>query len=204
MANACDNRFSILHRLRKEAETFEEQPHRFNSLRLKLTASAVAGFDETGIRIKAQRLWLHSCSTSQHAYYEPRAKRGRAAMDDIGILPKFKGIAVHDFWKSYYHYGREHALCNAHLLRELTFVEERYKQAWAGELADLLLKMKAVKESAVAKGKLCLLQATLSRYRSHYEDLVQKGLKANPHQAPPKKKRCRDKKNRAWKSDRTL
>lgn len=170
--------------------TFEER------LKALLAAAVVAGFDETGIRIMAQRLWLHSCSTSQHAYYEAHAKRGREAMDDIGILPKFEGIAIHDFWKSYYHYGCAHGLCNAHLLRELNFVKERCKQAWAEELAGLLLKMKAAKERAIAKGKPSLSQATLSRYRSRYEELVQKGLKANPHKAPPKKKRGRDKKTK--------
>jgi transposase len=170
--------------------TFEER------LKALLAAAVVAGFDETGIRIMAKRLWLHSCSTAEHAYYEAHAKRGREAMDDIGILPKFKGIAIHDFWKSYYHYSCAHGLCNAHLLRELDFVKERCKQAWAGELAGLLLKMKAAKERAIAKGKPSLSQATLSRYRSRYEELVQKGLKANPHKAPPKKKRGRDKKTK--------
>ena len=168
--------------------TFEER------LKALLAVAVVAGFDETGIRIMAQRLWLHSCSTSQHAYYEPHAKRGQVAMDAIGILPNFEGIAIHDFWKSYYCYGREHGLCNAHLLRELTFVKERHKQAWADKLAGLLLKMKAAKERAIAKGKQSLSPATLSRYRSLYEDLVQKGLKANPYKPPPKKKRGRKKK----------
>ncbi len=170
--------------------TFEER------LKALLTVAVVAGFDETGIRIMAKRLWLHSCSTSQHTYYEPHAKRGQVAMDDIGILPNFEGIAIHDFWKSYYRYGREHGLCNAHLLRELTFVKERHKQAWADELAGLLLKMKAAKERAIAKGKQSLSPATLSRYRSLYEDLVQKGLKANPYKPPPKKKRGRKKKTK--------
>jgi len=165
-------------------------------LKTLLSLAVVAGFDETGIRIMAQRLWLHSCSTTRHAYYEAHAKRGREAMDAIGILPKFEGIAIHDFWKSYYHYKCKHGLCNAHLLRELTFIKERYKQSWADDLANLLLKMKAAKERAIAKGKLSLSQATLSRYRRLYEKLVQKGLKANPYQPPAEKKRGRKKKTK--------
>lgn len=170
--------------------TFEQR------LKALLTLAVVAGFDETGMRIMTQRLWLHSCSTTQHAYYEAHAKRGQEAMDDIGILPNFEGIAIHDFWKSYYHYGRAHGLCNAHLLRDLTFVKERYQQTWADELAGLLLKMKAAKQRAIAKGKRSLSPVTLSRYRSLYEDLLQKGLKANPYQPPPKKKRGRKKKTK--------
>ncbi|MCB9274965.1 MAG: IS66 family transposase [Lewinellaceae bacterium] len=183
-----------LHNIRQYAfdqlGTFEER------LKALLTVAVVAGFDETGIRIMAQRLWLHSCSTTQHAYYDVHAKRGQVAMDDIGILPRFEGIAIHDFWKSYYHYGSEHGLCNAHLLRDLTFIKERFKQTWADGLASLLLKMKAAKERAIAQGKLSLSPATLSRYRGLYEELVQKGLKANPYKPPPKKKRGRKKKTK--------
>jgi transposase len=181
-----------LHNIRQYAfdqlATFEER------LKALLTMAVVAGFDETGIRIMARRMWLHSCSTARHAYYEAHAKRGQEAMDDIGILPHFAGVAIHDFWKSYYQYGREHGLCNAHLLRELIFIKERFKQTWADELQALLLKMKAAKEKAIDKGKLFLSKATLKRYRSRYDVLVQKGLKANPYHPPPEKKRGRKKK----------
>ena len=144
----------------------------------------------------AKRLWLHSCSTHRHAYYEVHAKRGQEAMDHIGILPHFEGVAVHDFWKSYYRYACDHGLCNAHLLRELTFIKERFEQDWAAELIDLLLKMKAAEDRAIVKGKAALSQATLNRYRKHYNLLVQKGLKANPFKPPPVKKRGRPKKTK--------
>ena len=100
--------------------TFEDR------LKALLSAALVAGFDETGMRIMAQGFWLHSCSTDHHTYYEVHAKRGKQAMDDIGILPNFEGVAIHDFWKSYYRYVCEHGLCNAHLLRELIFIKERF------------------------------------------------------------------------------
>jgi transposase len=163
-------------------------------LKLLLTGAIVAGFDETGIRIMAKRLWLHSCSTDQHAYYEAHAKRGQEAMDDIGILPNFAGVAVHDFWKSYYRYDCKHSLCNAHLLRDLTFIKERFEQTWADELIGQLLKMKAAKEKAVTQGKSGLSSATLSKYRRQYDQIVQDGLAANPFQIPDTKKKGRRKK----------
>lgn len=119
---------------------FEDQ------LKALLRHTPVAGFDETGLRVMTKRLWLHSCSTNDHAYYEVHTKRGQEAMDHIGILPHFKGIAIHDFWKSYYHYACEHGLCNAHILRELIFIKERFDQPWAEQLIELLLKMKAAKQ----------------------------------------------------------
>lgn len=176
--------------------TFEKLASFEEQLKAVLTTAVVAGFDETGIRITAQRMWLHSCSTAKHAYYEAHTKRGQEAMDEIGILPLFNGIAVHDFWKSYYRYGCEHGLCNAHLLRELIFIKERYNQDWADEFITLLLKIKAAKERAIVNGKQSLCEATLKRYRNRYDKLVHKGLEANPYDSPQEKKRGRDKKTK--------
>ncbi len=61
-------------------------------------------------------------------------------MDNINIAPSFQGVAVHDFWQSYYNYQCEHALRDARLLRDLIFVKERFKQSWAQALTNLLLK----------------------------------------------------------------
>lgn len=155
-----------------------------------LRAANLAGFDETGFRIaessKPLSYWLHSCSTHDSVLYQVHRRRGQKAMNDIGVLPFFKGIAVHDFWKSYYKYDCTHALCNAHLLRELIFVKERFEQNWAQELIDLLLKMKKSKHRAIIKAKTGLSKQTLEQYRRKYEDIVKKGLSENPlKQIPP-------------------
>ena len=75
-------------------------------------------------------------------YYFPHPKRGTEAMDALGFLPQYKGIAVHDGYSSYNKYGCEHALCNAHLKRELTGIEENFEQQWAKKINELLSEMK--------------------------------------------------------------
>ncbi len=165
--------------------TFEEH------LKKILRFSAVAGFDETGFRVMAKRLWLHSCSTSKYTYYAVHQKRGGLAMNEIDILPHFKGIAIHDFWKSYFAYDCKHGLCNAHSIRELIFIKERFEQSWPEQLIQLLLKMKAAKEKAILNGKKALSKATINKYRNQYDSIIQKGLELNPFQPPPIKKRGR-------------
>jgi len=118
-------------------------------------------------------------------------------MDDINILPAFKGVAVHDFWKSYYHYECKHSLCNAHLLRDLIFIKERFKQSWAEDLINLLLKMKAAKQRAIDQGKSFLSKTTLNKYQKQYDLIVQNGFKKNPFKPPKKKTRGRYKKTPA-------
>ncbi len=100
-------------------------------------------FDETGIRIDKKLHWLHVSSNENLTYYEAHKKRGKKAVDDIDILPNFTGTAVHDGFKTYNKYTNcDHALCNAHILRELNGITELEKQDWAEPMKKLLLDIK--------------------------------------------------------------
>jgi transposase len=95
-------------------------------------------------------------------------------------------VSVHDGWTAYRHYRRcRHALCNAHHLRELTFVEEELHQAWAGTLKHLLREMRTAVEQARAVGATQLPAAQREVFRARYEALLAEGLAANPHPPPP-------------------
>jgi transposase len=89
----------------------------------RIADAPVANFDETGMRVEGRLAWLHSASTATDVLLAVHAKRGTKAMDAIGVLPKFAGVAVHDAWAPYDTYTNMiHALCNAHALRELIYV----------------------------------------------------------------------------------
>ncbi len=95
--------------------------------------------DETGLYVAGKRHWEHVTCTPTLTHYHVDPSRGQAALDAIGILPHFKGISVHDGWASYWRYACEHASCNVHLLRELTFLAEEQAIGWAADLKGLLL-----------------------------------------------------------------
>lgn len=91
------------------------------------------------VYINKKRQWLHVASTEIYTHYEAHEKRGQEVIDNIGILPSFKGTAVHDGFKSYNKYsGCNHSLCNAHILRELNGISELEKQAWTEPMKNLV------------------------------------------------------------------
>ena len=145
----------------------------------------VAHFDETGMMINGVLNWLHSASTLRLTYYVMHAKRGSLAMNEINILPRFHGRAVHDDLASYFQYELAHALCNAHHLRTLLFLLERYPQKWVQGLHDLLLTIKEKVEAVKTKMRTALSVRQANLFNKEYDKLVAKGLRANP---PPDQK----------------
>jgi transposase len=160
----------------------------------QLIASDVVNFDESGLRVAGQLNWLHVASTDYLTYYSVHPKRGQIGMQAIGILPTFEGRAVHDCWSSYFTFEHcQHALCNAHLLRDLRFIVEQYEQDWAEEMFELLLDIKDEVDEAPADW-LSLASDRLAHFEQRYDELIAQGLAANPPPAdPPPRKRGRKK-----------
>jgi len=146
-----------------------------------LQRADVAHFDETSVRVQGRREWLHVASTATLTHYGVHPQRGTKATNAIGILPAFRGTAVHDAWATYFTYDDcAHALCNAHLLRELVYLHEQQQQGWADELATLLVTGKDLVDTARAAGQAHLdeeLRATLDAY---YDHLLAQGRATNP------------------------
>ncbi len=154
------------------------------AIKQALIQAPVANFDETGLRIEGQTHWLHVAGTPDWTYYAVHAQRGQIAMGAIGILPAFRGTAVHDALGAYFRYDCQHGLCNAHLLRDLTAVSEITRQRWPQRLTELLLKIKTTVERARDRGQAQLSTWRRNDFSQQYQHMVQQGLRSNP---PPKR-----------------
>ena len=146
-----------------------------------LAGAPVAHFDETGARVAGRLHWVHSASTSLLTLLTVHAKRGKVAMDAAGVLGGFAGVAVHDGWAPYWRYEDvRHALCGAHLLRELEGVAEGPGQGWAAGMAGLLVDAKLACDRARAAGADRVDDAVRGRLRARYRRLLADGQAANP------------------------
>ena len=101
-------------------------------------------------------------------------------MDAAGTLVEYPGVSVHDGWKSYAGYPCQHALCHAHLLRELLFLAEQQHQEWAVRLTALFLVMKQLTEQARQRGEDALRPALRLVVWRQYRQILAEGFASNP------------------------
>jgi transposase len=173
------------------SQCFEQLAVNESAIKAEIVASDVVNFDETGMRVSGKLWWLHVACTDGLTYYGVHSKRGREAIEEMEILPYFEGKAIHDGWKSYQDYQCEHYLCNAHHLRELTFIWEQYQQAWALQMFILLGSIKSAVDEAQATPKQLATEA-LEAFEARYQQLLDQGFRANPPPLPPPPtKHCR-------------
>ena len=181
------------------AECYERLAEPEHSIKTALAKSVVVHCDESGLYVEGKRHWVHVASTATLTHYACHPKRGSKATDEIGILPVFEGTALHDGYTSYPHYECEHALCNAHHLRELNFVHEQLGQGWAASFKEMLVNLKGEVEAAKAQHHSALEPLRLAHYEGTYQHLIEQALAANgpPPGGWPKGKRGRPKQTKA-------
>jgi transposase len=139
----------------------------------------VVHVDETGFRANGKLQWLHVASTPRVTWYGHHPNRGLIAMRAFGILSRVTGTLVHDFWKSYRYFRCAHAICNAHVLRELQGVSETFHQEWSGQLKELLLQIKKTVDDTRPFAS-CLDYWQTNSFESRYLEIIRQGQKENP------------------------
>jgi transposase len=136
--------------------------------------------DESGLRVRGTWHWLHVAGTERLTSYEIHAKRGHEALEAAGILGMFRGTMVHDHWQPYCPYDAcAQAWCNAHPLRARRFIDTQSHQAWANDMAALLVEINAAVAATPAPA-LCVSPPELLAFATRYDAVVQAGFDANP------------------------
>lgn len=170
----------------------------YERIRQQMILLGLIHCDETGTRVDGKTWWVHNASDSLFTFLSIHQKRGQIGMETAGVLPNYHGITVHDCWGSYWKYEDcLHAICCAHLLRELNGVEENHpQQTWATKFKELLLAMKKVKDKSLDAGKEEVSYYHLHKFDKEYEKLIKLAYEENPMPEVTTRKRGRKKKTK--------
>jgi transposase len=157
-----------------------------------LKAQPLLHADETGVFIDGKLHWMHVLSNEKLTYYFVHSKRGKEALDEMGIIPEYRGYLMHDFWSSYLSYNCTHVFCNAHILRELTGIYEDFGQKWSLDMIDILMKAKKKVEANVTG----VNRRTIRNLEEGYDRILAKGFGCNPEGSGKLLRRGRKKKSK--------
>jgi len=152
-----------------------------SELKVRLISSALVHVDETFDQVGTERAWFHVATNELYTYLTASMTRGKTAPDEAGVLPDFSGVMVHDRLAMYFGYDQAtHAICLAHIGRELNAVGIGFDQGWANDMATLLIEINNAAHAARDAGKTRLSRRTLAAFFARYDVLATAGLAANP------------------------
>lgn len=170
---------------------YDELEETEETIKTQIQTSATVHADETGMRCNSHRDWIHVASTEYLTYYAIHPSRGKKAINAIGILNKFKGWLLHDCLGAYFSYSSKHAVCNAHILRELLYAHEEEKQLFAKKMRKLLTRIHHTVCRARDRGSTSISHSTLRAYEKEYSKILALGFRSNEKRAPQPHKRGR-------------
>ena len=134
--------------------------------------------DETALRVEKSNSWIHVYASEDITLKLLHKKRGKAAITDIGLIPKYGGALVHDCWASYLSYDHcLHGLCASHLLRELQFVIDSNGYRWATNMKRLL---KETNKAVCSNNNKCLDNEAYAALQKRYRHILTRGEKELP------------------------
>ncbi len=119
----------------------------YHKIRDMVISSPVVGTDETGCRLNGKKIWIWAWQTNRLTWLRGTNNRGYKTIEENFPAGFENAVLVHDCWKSHFQTDvQTHQLCTAHLLRELNYLEERYRLRWPGKFRKLILDGIALKK----------------------------------------------------------
>lgn len=148
------------------------------SAKIGLSKQSCINSDETSMRVNKKNYWIHSYSSNDITLKLLHRKRGKEAMEEFNIIPRYGGVIVHDCWPSYLSYENcSHALCGSHLLRELIYIIESNNYIWAKDMKNLL--QEACSKVSKSEEK-CLDGYQYNNLQKRYRNILTRGEKELP------------------------
>jgi len=150
--------------------------------------------DETSSNVNGARWWLHVAATPWLTAYHLHPSRGRVAVTEFGVLPGYRGTAVHDSLALYDGYTQaRHALCGAHLVRELTAASEAHPdRIWPEQAIRVLHDLNIAAHHARRQGQPQIPPEIADPLHRSFRHAVIVGLAEHPSRPGPRQSPARN------------
>ncbi len=159
-------------------------------IRWLLGQAPVVHADETQLRVSATGWWLHVAATDTLTFLGLHQKRGRDAIDDLGVLPGYSGVIVHDGLAAYDYLNLAlHQQCGAHLVRHLAnAMDHPATNLWSRLMTGVLLDAAAAHHRAADAGRTSVPASTAARLRRRYRKAVDLAFRLLPDGPLPRRR----------------
>lgn len=160
--------------------THESEAH----TKVLLERSPLLHCDETGVSVEGRLHWIHVASTAHLTHFLLHKRRGKEAMEAMGVLPTYTGIVMSDHWSAYKHYtNSQHSFCNAHHLRELQGISDTQKVQWSKDMHALLIRANNAVLKAKGQAQTALSPSKIAQFIHQYDTITKAALRY--YQTPP-------------------
>jgi transposase len=111
----------------------------YEIIRERIARSPVVGGDETGVCVGGKNHWGWTFQTPKATFIVIEDSRGKKVIDRHFNSGFSTSTLVHDCWKPYFKVAAQsHQICTAHLLRELKYLDQLYRDEWTKKFIRLL------------------------------------------------------------------
>jgi len=118
----------------------------YEIIRQEVMNSPAIGTDETGMNINGKKHWFWTWQSKLATYIAASSNRGMNTIDGHTEEISDQAVLVHDCWRAHFQTPvGKHQLCTVHLIRELNYLEERYKLAWPVRFRIMLVEAQRLK-----------------------------------------------------------
>ena len=145
------------------------------NIQQNLLNTEILNVDETPIKINGKQMYIHNASNSEYTFQAPHKTKSMVAIDEIGLLPEYRGIIVSDHYIGYYNYGSDNAECNVHIARYLKNITEITNHEWALKFTDFLYEIKKKKEERINSNIGYFTDEEISKIFDKYDDIIKLG-----------------------------
>lgn len=143
-----------------------------NYIEKQLLDSYYLNHDESQIKINSEGYNVLCACNNKYVRLWPSKYKSQDAIDEIGFLPKFKGVIVKDGTELYNKYGLFLSQCISHIQRYLKGIYDFIEHKAPKKLSDFFSKYNSLRNDYINNDKLSFSDDEYSNIIKEYDNIL--------------------------------